>query len=74
MMRMNAPSGMPTKVPFLFSNILKRLLKDYQPEYLAIVFDPPGATFRDKIFEKKFGAKANRYLADLRRQAMIEYK
>jgi len=29
---------------------------------------------RDKIFEKKFGAKANRYLADLRRQAMIEYK
>jgi len=29
---------------------------------------------RDKIFEKKFGARANRYLADLRRQAMIEYK
>lgn len=52
MMRMNAPNGMPTKVPFLFSNILKRLLKDYQPEYLAIVFDPPGATFRDRIFEK----------------------
>src|ERR1700757_3125918 len=52
MMRMNAPNGMPTKVPFLFANILKRLLKDYQPEYLAIVFDPPGATFRDKLFEK----------------------
>ena len=52
MLRMNAPSGMPTKVPFLFANILKRLLKDYQPEYLAIVFDPPGATFRDKLFEK----------------------
>jgi DNA polymerase-1 len=52
MMRMNAPNGMPSKVPFLFANILKRLLKDYQPEYLAIVFDPPGATFRDKLFEK----------------------
>src|SRR5262245_29578422 len=52
MMRMNAPNGIPTKVPFLFANILKRLLKDYQPEYLAIVFDPPGATFRDKLFEK----------------------
>ena len=52
MMRMNAPSGLPTKVPFLFANILKRLLKDYRPEYLAIVFDPPGATFRDKLFEK----------------------
>jgi DNA polymerase-1 len=52
MMRMNAPSGLPTKVPFLFANIVKRLLKDYQPEYLAIVFDPPGATFRDQLFEK----------------------
>jgi hypothetical protein len=27
---------------------------------------------RDKMFEKKFGARANRYLADLRRQEMIE--
>ena len=52
MVRMNAPSGLPTKVPFLFANILRRLLKDYQPDYLGIVFDPPGATFRDKLFEK----------------------
>jgi len=52
MLRMNAPSGMPTKVPFLFNNILKRILKDYRPEYLGIVFDPSGPTFRDKIFEK----------------------
>jgi peptidyl-prolyl cis-trans isomerase SurA len=29
---------------------------------------------RDKMFEKKFGARAKRYLTDLRRQAMIEYK
>ena len=29
---------------------------------------------RDKMFEKKFGARAKRYLGDLRRQAMIEYK
>ncbi|MGA2893801.1 MAG: SurA N-terminal domain-containing protein [Xanthobacteraceae bacterium] len=29
---------------------------------------------RDELFEKRFGAKAKRYLADLRRQAMIEYK
>ena len=37
--------------------------------------DAPGLReVRDKMFEKKFGAKANRYLADLRRQAMIEYK
>src|SRR5467141_180038 len=52
MNRMNAPSGIPTKVPFLFSNILRRLVKDYQPDYLGIVFDTKGPTFRDKLFEK----------------------
>jgi peptidyl-prolyl cis-trans isomerase SurA len=37
--------------------------------------DAPGLKeVRDKMFEQKFGAKANSYLADLRRQAMIEYK
>ena len=35
---------------------------------------PAGKTMRDQMFEQKFGAKAKRYLADLRRQAMIEYK
>src|SRR5712692_5970531 len=52
MNRMNAPSGIPTKVPFLFSNILRRLIKDYEPDYLGIVFDTKGPTFRDKLFEK----------------------
>jgi len=52
MNRMNAPSGIPTKVPFLFANILRRLIKDYQPDYIGIVFDPPGPTFRDKLFDK----------------------
>jgi peptidyl-prolyl cis-trans isomerase SurA len=37
--------------------------------------DAPGLReVRDKIFEQKFGAKAKRYLSDLRRQSMIEYK
>ena len=51
MVRMNAPSGIPTKVPFLFANILRRLIKDYQPEFLGIVFDTSKPTFRDKLFE-----------------------
>ncbi len=50
--RLTGPGGVPTNVPFLFGNILKRLIKDYQPKYIAIVFDPPGTTFRDKLFEK----------------------
>jgi DNA polymerase-1 len=50
--RLTGPGGVPTNVPFLFGNILRRLIKDYKPEYMGIVFDPPGATFRDKLFEK----------------------
>jgi len=51
MVRMNAPSGIPTKVPFLFANILRRLIKDYKPEYIGVVFDTSKPTFRDKLFE-----------------------
>lgn len=37
--------------------------------------DTPGMKeIRDKMFQEKFGAKAKRYLEDLRRAAMIEYK
>lgn len=37
--------------------------------------DTPGKKqVRDEIFEKKFGATAKRYLQQLRREAMIEYK
>ncbi len=37
--------------------------------------DTPGMKkMRDEMFQQKFGAKAKRYLADLRRAAMIEYK
>jgi DNA polymerase-1 len=50
MARLNSPSGIPTKVPYLFGNMLRKLLKEAQPEYIAVVFDPPGPTFRDKLF------------------------
>jgi len=58
MVRMNAPSGLPTKVPFLFNNILRRLIKDYQPDYIGVVFDTSKPTFRDKLFEKYKAARA----------------
>jgi peptidyl-prolyl cis-trans isomerase SurA len=35
---------------------------------------PEAKKLHDEMFDKKFGAKAKSYLADLRRQAMIEYK
>ncbi len=37
--------------------------------------DAPGMQkVREQLFQEKFGVKAKRYLAELRRQAMIEYK
>ena len=50
MERLRSPSGMPTKVPYLFVQMLRRLMKDFQPDYLAVAFDLPEPTFRDKLF------------------------
>ena len=43
---------MPTKVPYLFSNMLRKLQKEHAPDYLAVVFDTKEPTFRDKLFDK----------------------
>ncbi len=50
MARLNSPTGIPTKVPYLFSTMLRKLINEAKPDYIAVVFDPPGPTFRDKLF------------------------
>ena len=52
MARLNSPTGLPTKVPYLFSNMLRKLIKEAQPDYIAVVFDTSGPTFRDKLFDR----------------------
>jgi len=52
MARLNSPAGVPTKVPYLFSNMLRKLQKEHSPDYLAVVFDTKEPTFRDKLFDK----------------------
>jgi DNA polymerase-1 len=52
MARLNSPAGIPTKVPYLFSNMLRKLAKEHAPDYLAVVFDTKEPTFRDKLFDK----------------------
>ena len=48
--RLNNAAGLPTKVPYLFSNMLRKITKEWKPDYIAVVFDPAGPTFRDKLF------------------------
>lgn len=43
-------SGFPTGAIFGFLQILFRLLEKEKPEYLAVVFDPKGPTFRNEIY------------------------
>jgi DNA polymerase-1 len=52
MARLNSPQGIPTKVPYLFSNMLRKLQKEHAPDYLGVVFDTSGPTFRDVLFDK----------------------
>src|SRR6185295_10140428 len=48
--RLNSPTGVPTKVPYIFGNLVRKLLREQKPDYVAVVFDPTGPTFRDKLF------------------------
>jgi len=50
--RLQTSAGIPTKVPYLFATMMRRLLnsKDLRPDYVAVVFDVSAPTFRDKLF------------------------
>src|ERR1700691_1679519 len=50
--RLQTSSGIPTKVPYLFATMMRRLLsnKERLPDYVAVAFDVSAPTFRDKLF------------------------
>ncbi|NNE68548.1 MAG: DNA polymerase I [Pyrinomonadaceae bacterium] len=50
-------SGQVTQAVFVFTNMLRKLIADEQPDYVAAVFDTPDPTFRHEQFEDY---KANR--------------
>jgi len=43
--------GEPTGAVYGVMNMLRRLLKDYDPDHIAVVFDAKGKTFRDDLFK-----------------------
>src|SRR5262249_39888152 len=50
--RLQTAARVPTKVPYLFATMLRRILKskEFAPHYIAVVFDHSAPTFRDKLF------------------------
>ena len=54
---LTSPAGLPTNAVYGFTTMLLKLLDDAKPEYMGVIFDAPGPTFRDQIFADY---KANR--------------
>ena len=61
---MSTRTGIPTAAVYVFVNMLRKLRADFNPEYLAAVFDVAGPTFRDE----KGGAVASIRKFDIKTQ------
>jgi DNA polymerase-1 len=49
--------GLPTNATYGFTTMLRKLVEDERPEHVAVLFDPPGKTFRHEQYAEY---KANR--------------
>lgn len=54
---LSTSAGVPTGAIHGVLNMLQKLLNDYAPDYVAVVFDAPGKTFRHELYDRY---KANR--------------
>ena len=48
--RLSTSRGEPTGAVLVVINMLNKLIKDFHPQHIAVVFDAPGRTFRDQLF------------------------
>ena len=62
--------GMNTSAIFGFLNTLQDVLAKETPTHIAVVFDPPGPTFRHKIYEQ-YKAQREETPEDIRRSVPI---
>ncbi len=54
---LSTADGQPTGAVYGVANMINRIIRDYSPDYLVVVFDAKGKTFRDDIYQEY---KANR--------------
>jgi len=47
---LTSPGGLPTNAIHGVTNMLRKLVADYHSDYLTVVFDAPGKTFRNDLF------------------------
>jgi len=63
---MSTRTGIPTAATYVFVNMINKLRKDFQPHYLAAVYDLSGPVFRDERAKemkavKKFNVKTQQF-------------
>ena len=49
--RLTNSRGMPTQAIYGFAQMLTKVMRDKKPDYLCVVFDPPGPTHRHAMYE-----------------------
>jgi len=49
---LRAPDGSPTNAAYGFVNMLAKVVREEEPDYIVVVFDPPGKTFRHEIYDE----------------------
>ena len=48
---LRAPDGRPTNAAYGFINMLNKVVREERPDYVVVVFDAPGKTFRHRMFD-----------------------
>lgn len=64
---LTSPKGQPTGAIYGFTRMISKLLNELNPDYIAVVFDAPGKTFRHKEY-KEYKAQRKETPDDLKVQ------
>jgi DNA polymerase-1 len=49
---LTSPKGEPTNAILGVTNMLRKLIDDYQSDYITVIFDAPGKTFRNDLYDQ----------------------
>ncbi len=47
---LRAPDGSPTNAAYGFVNMLSKVVREEQPDYVVVAYDAPGGTFRHRLY------------------------
>lgn len=69
---MRTSRGSSTEAVYIFHNMVRRLMKQYRPEYIAAAFESEGPTFRDEQFAEYKATRTETPVELLEQIPMVE--